>query len=551
MFTEGTAVEVSFQEENHNVWHVGTVMKVTGINKCLVNFQCPGDGNGYRGQEFALSDVRPSPPCVQDNSFALREEVEAYFECCWWGGVIKKLLGDKKYCVLIKHSKKEMEIDHVNLRPSMIWADGKWSDEAKVANRPGMLTRQSVRLNRLKTRAEEQQSGNRCALTEKKDYTEVHVEEIVEKKCTTKEVDLSVKEVKGARSTKNSEVPQKKQSRDQEIPDNVVGSTEGDNIVKRKRGRPKKSKKQIGKRSTGGNVDMKAKSSAENFVTTVAEIPKKGDFQPTIPSKEPGKHVYKRSKVRQQNGVQSKTLDSVSHYQVVMSVNRQDDSETPPFIQENAMESAPLKKKDGPGGGLGTPAIVGIDAMENEQSLPFVKNPLLWEDIDSMETYKKMTQKPHFAPLYEHIEEEREGLAVGHIVNFVNLIEDISKLQFSSDIAVIERGLKSLDEYKSHGFDVEKVQASLNQLLLKKQQADEFQREYEDIRSKIANSVDNGELDEEISQLCQEFRETEKKLSEAKQKSEALAALQSKQDTLAENVKILQAEFESLVGSLL
>lgn len=114
------------------------------------------------------------------------------------------------------------------------------------------------------------------------------------------------------------------------------------------------------------------------------------------------------------------------------------------------MESAPLQKKDGPGklidwtiivilwsgillcypwnlpvknlnqhaasidigGGVGTPAIVGIDAMENEQSLPFVKNHLLCEDIHSMETYKKMTQKPHFAPLYEHIEEEREGLAV-------------------------------------------------------------------------------------------------------------------------------------------
>ena len=56
---------------------------------------------------------------------------------------------------------------------------------------------------------------------------------------------------------------------------------------------------------------MKVKSSAENnFVTTVAEIPKKGDFQPTIPSKEPGKHVYEKSKVHQQNGVQVKTLDS-------------------------------------------------------------------------------------------------------------------------------------------------------------------------------------------------------------------------------------------------
>ena len=99
-------------------------------------------------------------------------------------------------------------------------------------------------------------------------------------------------------------------------------------------------------------------------------------------------------------------------FEVVLSVNRQDDSETPPFNQENAMESAPLQKKDGPGklivwtiivilwsgillcypgnlpvknlnqhaasidigGGVGTPAIVGIDAMENEQSLPFVKN---------------------------------------------------------------------------------------------------------------------------------------------------------------------------------
>ena len=57
--------------------------------------------------------------------------------------------------------------------------------------------------------------------------------------------------------------------------------------------------------------------------------------------------------------------------------------------------------------------------------MPFVKNPLLWEDIHSMETYKKMTQKPHFAPLYEHIEEEREGLAVVYVmglgfINFVN-----------------------------------------------------------------------------------------------------------------------------------
>lgn len=53
------------------------------------------------------------------------------------------------------------------------------------------------------------------------DSTGVHVKEIVDKECLAKEVDTSLKEVKGARSASNCDTSQKKdqdkQSRDQEI----------------------------------------------------------------------------------------------------------------------------------------------------------------------------------------------------------------------------------------------------------------------------------------------------------------------------------------------
>lgn len=129
---------------------------------------------------------------------------------------------------------------------------------------------------------------------------------------------------------------------------------------------------------------------------------------------------------------------------------------------------------------LGTPATVSIDTMKNE-SVPFVKCSPLWKNIDSMELYK--TQKPHFSPLVKCREETREGLAVGVLVKFSNLVENTSKLQFSSEIAIIERSLETLAEFESHGFDVEKVQGCLTRLLSKKKRADELQKEYEDIQS--------------------------------------------------------------------
>lgn len=208
------------------------------------------------------------------------------------------------------------------------------------------------------------------------------------------------------------------------------------------------------------------------------------------------------------------------------------------------------------GGESGPPAIVSMNTTEDEENLPFVKSSLAWECICSTATYKKMPQKPHFRPLKEHQVQLREGMAMGLVVNFDSVVKNASKLQFSSDITAIEGGLKNLANFKSHGFDVDKVEAGLTQLLLAKQRAEELRKEYERIESNILSSVDEGKRDEEeISQLRQDIREMVKKLGEAELKKEnreaALSALQSERVAVAEKLQSIRVEFENTVASLL
>lgn len=208
------------------------------------------------------------------------------------------------------------------------------------------------------------------------------------------------------------------------------------------------------------------------------------------------------------------------------------------------------------GGELETPyASVCFNNVENHQSLPFLKCSPLWKIIESMEIFKKTAKKPHFSPLIKCKEESREGLAIGHMVNFCNLVEDISKLQFSHPITVIESKLGILAELESHGFDVETVQACLTQLLAKKQREAELQKEYQDIGNTIASSVEEiSKAEKEIAKLNKRIREVSAKLDETvskkKMKESEISTLQSKRDVVGNNLRTLQIDSENIVGAL-
>ncbi|KAK3016870.1 hypothetical protein RJ639_005956 [Escallonia herrerae] len=126
LFSTGTAVEVSFDgQHSRDTWHLATVLRETGKNTFLVEYQNLGTGDETE-TTVDSHHIRPCPPRLEDKEFVLLEKVDAFYDFGWWSGNIVKILEDRRYIVLIKHTKMEKELSHAELRLHMDWIDGKW-----------------------------------------------------------------------------------------------------------------------------------------------------------------------------------------------------------------------------------------------------------------------------------------------------------------------------------------------------------------------------------------------------------------------------------------
>ncbi|KAK2974263.1 hypothetical protein RJ640_016749 [Escallonia rubra] len=132
LFSAGTAIEVSFDgQHSRDTWHLATVLRETGKNTFLVEYQSLGTGDETE-TTVESHHIRPCPPRLEDKEFVLLEKVDAFYDFGWWSGNIAKILEDRRYVVLIKHTKLEKELSHAEIRPRMDWIDGKWFIGSRV-----------------------------------------------------------------------------------------------------------------------------------------------------------------------------------------------------------------------------------------------------------------------------------------------------------------------------------------------------------------------------------------------------------------------------------
>ncbi|CAL5079279.1 unnamed protein product [Urochloa decumbens] len=97
--------------------------------------------------------------------------------------------------------------------------------------------------------------------------------------------------------------------------------------------------------------------------------------------------------------------------------------------------------------------------------VPFVKSSPAWSVIDAMDVFKKVPQQPHFRPLGQFMLALREGMALGLMVSFANLVEHICKSSIADSITSLEEKMAALRELEENGFDVKFLQSSLTELL--------------------------------------------------------------------------------------
>ncbi|TVU02181.1 hypothetical protein EJB05_52324, partial [Eragrostis curvula] len=109
------------------------------------------------------------------------------------------------------------------------------------------------------------------------------------------------------------------------------------------------------------------------------------------------------------------------------------------------------------------------EANRNEHQvatyIPFVKNFPVWSTFEEMEVFKKMPQQPHFGPLQKEWHVRREGIALGLMGSFANVVESIRKSSIEDSDESFEENSCILSQLKDNGFSVDKLQTCLNELI--------------------------------------------------------------------------------------
>jgi hypothetical protein len=144
------------------------------------------------------------------------------------------------------------------------------------------------------------------------------------------------------------------------------------------------------------------------------------------------------------------------------------------------------------------------------QHLPFVKTFPFWAELEALEIFSKVPQRPNFHQLQQHCPELREGLAFGLMVSFANLAESINRQEVQDDNGLLEQKMLGLSLLEANGFDVRDMRSRLETLLDLKNRRFELKDAMRKLEERIVHrEADDRELGVEIRMLATVLRHLE------------------------------------------
>ncbi|KAM7275430.1 hypothetical protein ACFE04_017296 [Oxalis oulophora] len=184
----------------------------------------------------------------------------------------------------------------------------------------------------------------------------------------------------------------------------------------------------------------------------------------------------------------------------------------------------------------------------NSGKIPFVKKSPVWGTIESMEVFKIVPQEPHFSPLADIKEEYREGSAIGMMITFATLFDNISKLQIDNPKSIFDSTLESLLDLEKQGFDVAVLKDRLNVLLAAKVEEEELQIEFsEKDRLMLKHSCEKAKYEVEVREIKKKIAELEEQHQAAESKKDAedkkVARRKLEIETIHERIQHAQSKF--------
>ncbi|KAJ0520488.1 putative Agenet-like domain-containing protein [Helianthus annuus] len=440
---EGRKVEVSLERD---VWFPATIVEDLGNNQFLVEYK------DLQRVNIDHLHIRPSIPQVTSTSFGLLEKVDAFYDYGWWSGVITKKLADSRYVVYFKHTNKDKEFSHLDLRPHLEWKDDKW------------LTACQVPVSNVVVHDEVRETAT----------------------CIETQACSVTRSAKRSKATSNDKLinPCKKSKSGIASPDpslaNGVPSKEVSNQSAGQTKRPLRVRKKAAGDLTPTTPNaVKAKDEdieTDGNISTPRKWGKTFRRKPTNRKSSLALNNQNGSNRRGAETLQQEKFNT----RVKVSVDLQDTSKqivigTSDIIVEKSLnpvsENLPLSKSfpaslesagKKPSGSVDIPLSI---TNGNDQRPSFEKRSSIWETSKSMEAFRIFPQNPHFRPLDNLNESARERHAIYKMVDFSSVFENMCHLRRDHPRSEIEDQLQTLLELETHGFDVDSLKNRLMEML--------------------------------------------------------------------------------------
>ncbi|KAL1216216.1 DUF724 domain-containing protein 7 [Cardamine amara subsp. amara] len=485
VFSPETPVEFRTVVENlGDVWAPGIAIKENEDGTLLVKYKSLSvEGDEWAKVSLPYSKIRPSPPPSGLKAYSLMENVEALLESGWCQGVVTKVLSGKKYTVVLGPNKESKEFNRSQLRPFRVWKDEAWHKEEKVSDseeslhapastrirvpvRTGLRDKKALPTGiQLKaTRSSGGDMQNRPpAFSNGGDVAEsviVSDPPLSETAALAGELGSKMANVvmKNAPVTSQPEIPATKVSHSSVVLG--VAATPLKKLAVKTQGKTSPRKKlQAMNHQKGSTHDP------VDHIHSTQEAPEETRNRESVNKRkrgQPRKFVSTEPKQKTDvvgNGSKATTIE--------LADMNDDDMPLASWIHRGNSPSRPSVPR------TPDPTVVEkhVDVVEphpgrdSTMVLPFVKKSPLWNALESMEVFKTVPQRPHFSPLLESEEEFREGEAIGTMVKFSGLLENVNNLQVNDPISVINRIDECFLKLEKYGFDVTAPRSRIGKLL--------------------------------------------------------------------------------------